>query len=206
MVAPIVAPVAASPLMSVEGLRRLLETPRGLVLLDVRWKLGAEDPRGEYAAGHIPGAIYVDLESDLSGPANEQFQPTAVRRHRAGQPGGFRAGINVGARLRSSAPRVRRRRRVLHPPGGRRRPQHRPGRRGSATSCWPAWASRSASSRRSSTSWARSTRSRASTSRSSHGRRATMKPGRRGDRRHQALPRAQLVPRARRRPRPHAGD
>jgi thiosulfate/3-mercaptopyruvate sulfurtransferase len=58
--------------MSVDGLRRLLETPRGLVLLDVRWKLGADDPRSDYAAGHIPGAIYVDLETELAGPANER--------------------------------------------------------------------------------------------------------------------------------------
>ncbi|MGY1662058.1 sulfurtransferase [Geodermatophilus sp. SYSU D00705] len=38
------------------------------VLLDVRWALG--DPRGRehYLAGHLPGAVFVDLESELSGP------------------------------------------------------------------------------------------------------------------------------------------
>jgi thiosulfate/3-mercaptopyruvate sulfurtransferase len=38
------------------------------VLLDVRWALG--DPHGEqhYRDGHLPGAVYVDLETELSGP------------------------------------------------------------------------------------------------------------------------------------------
>jgi thiosulfate/3-mercaptopyruvate sulfurtransferase len=64
--------VAASPLISPSALERLLEPARGLVLLDVRWRLGADDPRAEYDASHIPGAIYVDLEGELSGPANER--------------------------------------------------------------------------------------------------------------------------------------
>jgi thiosulfate/3-mercaptopyruvate sulfurtransferase len=70
---PIVALMAGSPLISVEALRQLLDTAGDLVLLDVRWRLGAEDPRGEYGAGHLPGARYVDMESELSGPPNEQM-------------------------------------------------------------------------------------------------------------------------------------
>ncbi|GLZ42210.1 sulfurtransferase [Actinokineospora sp. NBRC 105648] len=35
-------------------------------LLDVRWSLGAPDGRPAHAAGHIPGAVYVDLESTLA--------------------------------------------------------------------------------------------------------------------------------------------
>ncbi|TLQ43255.1 sulfurtransferase [Streptomyces marianii] len=46
------------------------------VLLDVRWQLtlakaaGAApfDGRAAYEAGHIPGAVYVDLDSELAGP------------------------------------------------------------------------------------------------------------------------------------------
>jgi thiosulfate/3-mercaptopyruvate sulfurtransferase len=40
------------------------------VLLDVRWALGrtAEENRQEYLAGHIPGAVFLDLETALSGP------------------------------------------------------------------------------------------------------------------------------------------
>ncbi|MBC7441236.1 MAG: sulfurtransferase [Ramlibacter sp.] len=36
-------------------------------VLDVRWKLGGPPGRGEYLAGHIPGAVYVDLDTELAG-------------------------------------------------------------------------------------------------------------------------------------------
>lgn len=36
-------------------------------LLDVRWKLGGPPGRPLYAAGHIPGAVYVDLDTELAG-------------------------------------------------------------------------------------------------------------------------------------------
>ncbi|MFF0161067.1 sulfurtransferase [Streptomyces sp. NPDC005263] len=46
------------------------------VLLDVRWQLSVAkaageppfDGRAEYAAGHIPGAVFVDLDRELAGP------------------------------------------------------------------------------------------------------------------------------------------
>jgi thiosulfate/3-mercaptopyruvate sulfurtransferase len=38
------------------------------VLLDVRWALGEPDGRPHYLAGHIPGAVYVDLDAELAGP------------------------------------------------------------------------------------------------------------------------------------------
>nr|WSW66325.1 sulfurtransferase [Streptomyces sp. NBC_00995] len=45
--------------------------PRPPVLLDVRWQLGGPHGRPEYEAGHLPGAVFVDLEAELSGPAGE---------------------------------------------------------------------------------------------------------------------------------------
>jgi thiosulfate/3-mercaptopyruvate sulfurtransferase len=45
--------------------------PRDLRLVDCRFDLA--DPQGgarAYAAGHLPGAVYADLERDLSGPKN----------------------------------------------------------------------------------------------------------------------------------------
>ncbi|WJV45690.1 sulfurtransferase [Streptomyces flavofungini] len=47
------------------------------VLLDIRWQLSVAkaageppfDGRAEHAAGHIPGAVFVDLDADLAGPA-----------------------------------------------------------------------------------------------------------------------------------------
>lgn len=45
------------------------------VLLDVRWDLAAGARRDLYAQGHIPGAAFVDLETDLAAP------PGAGGRH-----------------------------------------------------------------------------------------------------------------------------
>ena len=66
------------------------ETGRRTVLLDVRWALG--DPHGHdhYLREHIPGAIFVDLATELAGPAEpsrgrhplptpQQFQESARR-------------------------------------------------------------------------------------------------------------------------------
>ncbi|MFH8348312.1 sulfurtransferase [Streptomyces sp. NPDC018045] len=39
------------------------------VLLDVRYRLGGPPGRPEYEAGHVPGAVYVDMDGDLAGPA-----------------------------------------------------------------------------------------------------------------------------------------
>jgi thiosulfate/3-mercaptopyruvate sulfurtransferase len=37
-----------------------------VTVLDVRWRLDRPDGRGDYETGHIPGAVYVDLETELS--------------------------------------------------------------------------------------------------------------------------------------------
>ena len=44
-------------------------------VLDVRWRLGGPAGRELYAAGHIPGAVFVDLDRDLAAP------PGAGGRH-----------------------------------------------------------------------------------------------------------------------------
>jgi thiosulfate/3-mercaptopyruvate sulfurtransferase len=38
------------------------------VLLDVRWALGDGQGREKYLAGHLPGAVFVDLETELADP------------------------------------------------------------------------------------------------------------------------------------------
>lgn len=35
-------------------------------VLDARWALGRDDGRDQYLAGHIPGAVFIDLERELS--------------------------------------------------------------------------------------------------------------------------------------------
>ena len=60
------------------------------VLLDVRWALGDPHGHNHYLRGHIPGAVFVDLATELAGPAepargrhplppSEQFQASARR-------------------------------------------------------------------------------------------------------------------------------
>ena len=41
---------------------------RDVVLLDVRWALGEDRGREKYLAGHLPGAVFVDLETELADP------------------------------------------------------------------------------------------------------------------------------------------
>ena len=49
-------------------LDRLLARAPAPVVLDVRWALGDPHGRAHYESGHIPGAVYVDLETELAGP------------------------------------------------------------------------------------------------------------------------------------------
>ena len=57
-----------SPLISAADLRDLLSAPNQVSVLDVRYRLGAPAGPAEYAAGHIPSAAYVDLDTDLAAP------------------------------------------------------------------------------------------------------------------------------------------
>ncbi|HVW41910.1 MAG TPA: rhodanese-like domain-containing protein [Amycolatopsis sp.] len=55
-------------LIGADELARQLESADPPVLLDVRWALG--DPHGHrhYLDGHVPGAVYVDLDTELAAP------------------------------------------------------------------------------------------------------------------------------------------
>ena len=60
--------MSASNLITAEELIERLTEP-GLRVIDARFELG--DPQygaAAYAAGHVPGAVYLDLDADLSGP------------------------------------------------------------------------------------------------------------------------------------------
>lgn len=57
------------PLMDVPGLQALLASGRRTVLLDVRWALGDPHGRDHYLEGHLPGAVFVDLATELAAPA-----------------------------------------------------------------------------------------------------------------------------------------
>ena len=55
-----------SPLVSVEELAAELASGRRIVLADVRWTLTGPPGEPEYEEGHLPGALWVDLESELT--------------------------------------------------------------------------------------------------------------------------------------------
>src|SRR3954449_10612599 len=42
------------------------------VLVDVRWYLDGASGRDAYRQGHLPGAVFVDLDRWLSGPASPE--------------------------------------------------------------------------------------------------------------------------------------
>lgn len=63
----------STPLISAERLEERLATDH---LFDVRWKLGEPGyGAAAYAEGHIPGAVFVDLDRDLSGPPSGARHP-----------------------------------------------------------------------------------------------------------------------------------
>ena len=85
-------------LITADELRGRLGDP-DLRICDVRWWL-TDRPKGrrDYAAGHIPGAVFVDLDRDLAAPAGPG-------RHPLPSPAGFAArmaALGVGERARSS--------------------------------------------------------------------------------------------------------
>ncbi|MER2138212.1 MAG: rhodanese-like domain-containing protein, partial [Arthrobacter sp.] len=56
-------------LISAAALREALAAGKPVRLLDVRWELGRNDGHRRYLEGHLPGAVYVDLDTELSAPA-----------------------------------------------------------------------------------------------------------------------------------------
>ncbi|OBG41548.1 sulfurtransferase [Mycobacterium sp. E3198] len=53
-------------LITAAELARLVEAGDPPMLLDVRWRLDDPDGRAAYLDGHLPGAVYVSLEDELS--------------------------------------------------------------------------------------------------------------------------------------------
>ena len=83
------------PLIDVSALARALAGPAPPVLLDIRWRLGGPPGIEAYRAGHLPRAVYVDLDADLAaepGPAGRHPLPPAGRFEAAMR----RAGVSSG--------------------------------------------------------------------------------------------------------------
>ena len=88
-----------SPLISTTELAALLHDP-DLVIVDSRHDLmNPSIGRDSYAAGHIPGAIFMSIDNDLSGP-----KTGSNGRHPLPTPDAFAA--TLGAKGFSNASRV----------------------------------------------------------------------------------------------------
>ena len=59
------------------------------VLLDVRWRLGGPPGIDSYRRGHLPGAVFADLDRDLAGP------PGLAGRHPLPDPAAFQAAMRA---------------------------------------------------------------------------------------------------------------
>ena len=67
-------------------------------MLDVRWRLGGPPGRADHEAGHVPGAVFVDLDTELAAP------PGAGGRHPLPDPAVLqevlrRAGVSQRSRV-----------------------------------------------------------------------------------------------------------
>ena len=57
-----------SPLISPTELADLIRGGTPPRILDVRWRLDRPEGRPEYLDGHLPGAVYVDLDARAGPP------------------------------------------------------------------------------------------------------------------------------------------
>jgi thiosulfate/3-mercaptopyruvate sulfurtransferase len=68
-------------------------------VLDVRWRLGGPPGRADYGAGHLPGAVFIDLDTELCGA------PGAGGRHPLPDPAALQHALRL-AGLRAGHPVV----------------------------------------------------------------------------------------------------
>ncbi|WP_444950406.1 sulfurtransferase [Micromonospora ureilytica] len=81
------------PLVEVSRLVAELDQVDPPTLLDVRWRLAGPPGRDDYLAGHLPGAVFVDLDTALCGV------PGAGGRHPLPDPAALQAALRaVGVR------------------------------------------------------------------------------------------------------------
>ncbi|QGQ18702.1 sulfurtransferase [Cellulomonas sp. JZ18] len=69
------------------------------VVLDVRWALGRTDGREQHLAAHVPGAVYVDLDTELAAPPSPALGrhplPALADLEQAARRWGLREGQSV---------------------------------------------------------------------------------------------------------------
>ncbi len=87
------------PLVEVDTLVAELDQVDPPTLLDVRWRLIGPPGRDDYLTGHLPGAVFVDLDTALCGP------PGLGGRHPLPDPAALQAALRA-AGVRAGHPVV----------------------------------------------------------------------------------------------------
>ncbi|HYZ67097.1 MAG TPA: sulfurtransferase, partial [Mycobacterium sp.] len=89
----------AEVLMTATQLAELIAAAEPVTILDVRWQLTRPDGRDAYGSGHIPGAVYVSLEDELSDHSvagrGRHPLPSGHRLEAAARRWGVREGVPV---------------------------------------------------------------------------------------------------------------
>jgi thiosulfate/3-mercaptopyruvate sulfurtransferase len=92
-------PAQSGVLIGAKALREQLDGRRPPAVLDVRWALGDSHGRDHYRDGHIPGAVYVDLDTELAAPPEpgrgRHPLPEVARLQAAARGWGLRQGQPV---------------------------------------------------------------------------------------------------------------
>jgi thiosulfate/3-mercaptopyruvate sulfurtransferase len=96
----ITGPRPGSPIIAVPELAALLAAGQSPVLLDTRWQLGGPPGLDGYRAGHLPAAVFVDLDTELSDPPGNRGRhplPSTERFQAAMRKAGVRTDSPVVA-------------------------------------------------------------------------------------------------------------
>ncbi|MGB2919447.1 MAG: sulfurtransferase [Mycobacterium sp.] len=86
-------------LVTAEELARRLQAGEPVTLLDVRWELSRPDGAAAYRRGHLPGAVYVSLDDELTDHSQtgrgRHPLPSGPALQAAARRWGVRAGVPV---------------------------------------------------------------------------------------------------------------
>lgn len=80
-----------APVVDAADLTALREAGRHVVLADVRWYLDGRNGRAAYEAGHLPGAVFVDLDVHLA----RHDLPATEGRHPLPTPAAFASSMTL---------------------------------------------------------------------------------------------------------------